>query len=62
MPSSTKIIPTTIRLLSPADSIPEITKLLHRAYARQMAMGLQPLAGRQDDATTLRRVTHGSNT
>ncbi len=44
-----------IRLFSPSDSIPEITSLLHRAYARQVEMGLRPLAGRQDDETTRRR-------
>lgn len=38
------------------DPIPQITHLLHRAYARQRAMGLDPLAGRQDDGTTLDRV------
>lgn len=38
------------------DSITEITQLLHRAYAPQVAMGLRPLAGRQDDKTTLDRV------
>lgn len=48
-----------VRLLSPGDSIPEITKLLHRAYAGQVAMGLAPLAGRQDDATTKKRCTSG---
>jgi len=48
-----------IRLLAPSDPVPEITRLLHRAYAKQVAMGLAPLAGRQDDETTLRRVTHG---
>ncbi len=48
-----------VRLLAPRDSIPEITKLLHRAYAKQVAMGLQPLAGRQDDATTAKRVKSG---
>jgi GNAT superfamily N-acetyltransferase len=48
-----------IRLLSPRDPIPEITQLLHRAYAKQMEMGLQPLAGRQDDATTQKRVKSG---
>jgi len=48
-----------VRLLKPTDSIPEITGLLHRAYAAQMAMGLRPLAGRQDDATTKRRCTSG---
>src|SRR5262245_48857178 len=48
-----------IRLIAPRDPIPEITSLLHRAYAKQVAMGLQPLAGRQDDATTQRRVKSG---
>lgn len=49
----------TIRTLRPADPIPEITRLLHRAYARQVAMGLRPLAGRQDDETTRRRCASG---
>ncbi len=48
-----------VRLLSPEDPIPEITRLLHRAYAGQVAMGLAPLAGRQDDATTKKRCTSG---
>ncbi|MFT3684415.1 MAG: GNAT family N-acetyltransferase [Phycisphaerales bacterium] len=38
-----------------------ITALLHRAYARQVQMGLRPLAGRQDDATTQRRLTSGES-
>ncbi len=38
------------------DPITEITQLLHRAYQPQVAMGLKPLAGRQDDQTTLDRV------
>lgn len=41
------------------DSISAITGLLHRAYAGQVAMGLRPLAARQDDATTARRVASG---
>lgn len=49
----------TVRRLAPSDSITELTKLLHRAYAKQVAMGLKPLAGRQDDATTLKRVVNG---
>jgi GNAT superfamily N-acetyltransferase len=49
----------TIRRLEAGDSIPELTGLLHRAYARQMEMGLRPLAGRQDDATTRKRVSSG---
>lgn len=48
-----------VRRLRDADPIPEITKLLHRAYAAQVAMGLAPLAGRQDDATTARRCNSG---
>ncbi|MEM8756353.1 MAG: GNAT family N-acetyltransferase [Planctomycetota bacterium] len=38
------------------DPVLAITHLLHRAYARQRAMGLDPLAGRQDEKTTLDRV------
>jgi GNAT superfamily N-acetyltransferase len=48
-----------VRRLAPSDSMSEITKLLHRAYAGQVAMGLRPLAGRQDDDTTRRRCTSG---
>jgi GNAT superfamily N-acetyltransferase len=67
MPTSAKHQPAaaaskhgiSIRRFAATDSIPEITKLLHRAYAKQMAMGLQPLAGRQDDETTIRRCNSG---
>jgi len=38
------------------DPISDITQLLHRSYAVQHSMGLRPLAGRQDDKTTLGRV------
>ena len=48
-----------MRLLRDTDAIPEITRLLHRAYRKQVEMGLQPLAGRQDDATTARRCASG---
>lgn len=48
-----------IRHLQPTDSINELTRLLHRAYAGQMAMGLRPLAGRQDDETTRKRCSAG---
>ncbi len=51
--------PVTVRLLKPADSIREVTQLLHRAYAKQVAMGLRPLAGRQDEETTRRRCSSG---
>lgn len=49
----------TIRLLTPADPISAITSLLHRAYRGQVEMGLRPLAGRQDDATTAKRCASG---
>src|SRR5690606_30410642 len=38
----------TIRRLRDSDSLEAITTLLHRAYAGQIALGLRPLAGRQD--------------
>jgi len=49
----------TVRRLAPSDSISELTHLLHRAYAKQVTMGLRPLAGRQDDAMTKKRVFSG---
>ncbi len=49
----------TIRRLAPSDSFEELTALLHRAYAGQVAMGLRPLAGRQDAATTKKRCFNG---
>ncbi len=51
--------PVSIRRLQASDSIPEITRVLHRAYAGQVEMGLRPLAGRQDDETTRRRCHSG---
>jgi GNAT superfamily N-acetyltransferase len=59
MPEGTPSPIITIRRLAPTDSISELTGLLHRAYAKQVEMGLAPLAGRQDDATTLKRVFSG---
>lgn len=47
-----------VRRLEASDSISEITRLLHRAYAPQVAMGLKPLAGRQDDSVTRDRCEH----
>lgn len=47
----------TIRRLQPSDSISEITALLHRAYRKQVDMGLAPLAGRQDDEVTRNRIS-----
>lgn len=48
-----------VRPLQPGDPIPAITALLHRAYAGQVAMGLKPLAARQDDDVTRRRCASG---
>ncbi len=49
----------TIRRYHASDPVPVITALLHRAYAKQVQMGLRPLAGRQDDGVTQRRLTSG---
>lgn len=49
----------TTRRLAPSDSISHITKLLHRAYAKQIALGLSPLAGRQTDDITRQRLFNG---
>jgi GNAT superfamily N-acetyltransferase len=46
----------TVRRYLIDDPVTEITQLLHLAYAPQVEMGLKPLAGRQDDKTTLDRV------
>lgn len=51
----------SIRRFMTGDSIPEITALLHRAYARQREAGLDPLAGRQDEATTLDRILNSES-
>lgn len=47
-----------VRDLAPGDDIPSITRLLHRAYAKQVAMGLRPLAGRQEDQVTADRAAN----
>lgn len=47
------------RWVEGVDAIEPITAMLHRAYAKQVEMGLKPLAGRQDDAVTKRRCTSG---
>ncbi len=47
-----------IREITPTDAISEITNLLHRAYARQIEMGLKPLAGRQGDDVTASRAAN----
>lgn len=48
-----------IRDLRATDSIPEITALLHSAYASLARMGFRYSATHQDDATTLRRLQRG---
>ncbi len=57
--SDSSSVGVRVRLKSHRDSVSEITQLLHRAYAGQMAMGLKPLAGRQDDETTRKRCDSG---
>ncbi|MBL8990159.1 MAG: GNAT family N-acetyltransferase [Phycisphaerae bacterium] len=48
-----------VRRLRPTDSIPELTELLHRAYAKQTAMGLHALASHQSPEVTRSRVSKG---
>lgn len=50
-----------VRRWVPTDDVPPITALLHRAYAGQIAMGLRPLAGRQDNDVTRRRLSSGES-
>lgn len=49
----------TVRRLNSTDSLEELTSLLHRAYAQQVAMGLRPLAGRQSVEQTRERTASG---
>lgn len=53
-------MPTIIRLLTPSDSLDELTELLHRAYARLGAMGLNYTATYQDADTTRARAAAGT--
>jgi GNAT superfamily N-acetyltransferase len=50
-----------IRPYQPGDSIPEITALLHKAYAGMAAQGMRYLASHQDDQTTLERLIIGAS-
>jgi GNAT superfamily N-acetyltransferase len=50
----------TIRLLQPSDSFDELTALLHRAYARLAAMGLNYTAVDQPPEVTAKRVRGGT--
>ncbi len=49
----------TIRRLKASDSLEVLTSLLHRAYAKQVEMGLRPLAGRQTVEETRERTCSG---
>lgn len=48
-----------IRPWSDADSIPELTALLHRAYSHLAAMGLNFVATNQADMITQERIENG---
>jgi predicted N-acetyltransferase YhbS len=48
-----------IRALADSDSVPQITTLLHSAYAALAAGGFRYLATHQDDAITLKRLQSG---
>jgi GNAT superfamily N-acetyltransferase len=48
-----------VRAMTPADAPEVLTDLLHRAYRRQVEMGLRPLAGRQTADVTARRTRAG---
>jgi GNAT superfamily N-acetyltransferase len=49
----------TLRRLDPADSMADLTALLHRAYQSLAAAGLRFLASHQDEATTRSRCSEG---
>ncbi len=49
----------TVRALAAQDSVEELTKLLHRAYARLGAMGLNYTAVDQTPEVTAKRLTGG---
>jgi predicted N-acetyltransferase YhbS len=48
-----------VRRLGVADSIPGLTDLLHRAYARLATMGLHYMATHQSDEVTRERTSQG---
>lgn len=57
VPSSIDTV--TIRPLNLADSIPGLTALLHRAYARLADQGLRYMATHQSDEITRKRIAQG---
>jgi len=48
-----------IRLITPQDSIAQLTLLLHRAYARLAERGMRFVASHQDEQTTRCRIARG---
>jgi ribosomal protein S18 acetylase RimI-like enzyme len=48
-----------LRRLTSSDSIPDLTRFLHRAYANLAAMGLRYMATHQSEEVTQRRVDEG---
>ena len=50
-----------IRPYQPDDPIPEITALLHRAYAKPAGQGVRFWASRQDDSVTEKRLKAGTS-
>ena len=58
-PHGTALDGIEVRLMFPTDSIPELTCLLHRAYARLAAMGLRYMATHQSDEVTRERAGQG---
>jgi predicted N-acetyltransferase YhbS len=48
-----------VRRLTDTDSIPELTRLLHRSYGPLAAMGMRFLASHQSDAVTRKRAAGG---
>ena len=48
-----------VRRLRPTDSLTELTELLHRAYAKQVRLGLHALASHQTPEITRKRVGKG---
>ena len=58
-PHATAADTVEVRALNGGDSISRLTHLYHRAYAKQIGLGLRPLAGRQDESTTRSRAAEG---
>ena len=48
-----------LRRFTSSDSIPDLTRFLHRAYANLAAMGLRYMATHQSEEVTQRRVDEG---